>query len=91
MDRWTRARRESPRAPRDDGRCRAPGRTGPGRRSTVATAWRSTRRLVLRYAEAPCRGSFRIDRLVPKATLTSFLRRESLSLDRIGAQARASA
>jgi len=53
--------------------------------------WRSTRRLVLHYGGAPCHGSFRIDRLVPKATLTSFLRRESLSLDRMQAQARASA
>lgn len=45
--------------------------------------WRATRRLVVRYPAAPCSGSFRIDRLAPNAALTGFLRRESLSLDRL--------
>ena len=53
--------------------------------------WRSTRRLVVRYAPAPCSGSFRIDRLAPKTALTGFLRRESLALDRLRARARVSA
>jgi len=45
--------------------------------------WRGTRRLLVRYPAAPGSGSFRIDRLAPKASLTGFLRRESLSLDRM--------
>ena len=53
--------------------------------------WRSTSRIVLRYGSAPCGGSFRIDRLLPGNTLTSFLRRESIALDRHASERRASA
>jgi hypothetical protein len=53
--------------------------------------WHSTLRLVLRYGAAPCGGSFRLDRLLPHSTLTSFLRRESCSLDRPAGESRASA
>jgi hypothetical protein len=53
--------------------------------------WRSTRSLVVRYAPAPCSGSFRIDRLCPTDARTGFLRRSALSLDRPLVAARASA
>lgn len=53
--------------------------------------WHSTLRLVLRYGVAPCGGSFRLDRLLPRSTVTSLLRRESLSLDPSQGEARASA
>jgi Heparinase II/III-like protein len=53
--------------------------------------WRSTSRIVLRYGSAPCGGSFRIDRLLPGNTLTSFLRRESIALERHASERRASA